>query len=445
MPPNQETPVNTFKKMALAAGLCAAGLAAQPAQAQSTDGYHTIQVIPVAVDTGSFAQRFNFRNPNSTGILVGITYLPGTGTSQATPISCTTQAVAAHADKAVVGLRTLCPALVAAGSQFGFLYMVEASSTNLPFAAFSRVANPQGNGFTVEAFPAHTFTSADSTVIGVRRAAATLFTPAYQTNCFVANDYTLSTQNDIATIYVRVYNSAGTQIGSTTQIDMLPGKMTRMLDVFNYVGAPAGDYDNARVTFEEAGTGEPGIISFCTTQESTTFGADFRIAKQEDGGLEANLFAGVGSHDIISSRDNSPSADILMNNGVAAISRPFTIPAGGSLANTHVIYFRNPDYISCEIINPTTGVRALTGYGLEMRMLDSDGVTAVAGGDDSTGWGLTFLGDKQQRGQGGNNRYTIEVEANGFNTLARPYRLHCQSGSGHTGADIVRYQDPDRF
>ena len=35
---------------------------AQMALAQSTDGYHAVQVFPIVVDSASFAQRFHFRS-----------------------------------------------------------------------------------------------------------------------------------------------------------------------------------------------------------------------------------------------------------------------------------------------------------------------------------------------------------------------------------------------
>jgi hypothetical protein len=444
--------VTTLKKLALALGLCAVGtLAAQSAFAQSTDGYHTMQVFPVVVDTGSFAQRFTFKNPNAVAIHIVPRYLPGTATATATAFTCPTITVNANAIKTFASLRDMCPAL-ALGSNFGFLSMYENDlALNLPFAAFSRVANPQGNGFSVEAFPAHTFTSADSVVAGVRRLAASGANPAFQTNCFVANMYEHGAQRGVTTsTYVTVRDSAGTQIGVTKDFPLAAGKLTRLSDIFASVDAPAGDYDNASVNFEEVGDDEPGLISFCTVQDNTSFGADFRIAKQEDGGATFAQFASVGSHDAHVSRNNSPSQDMPLSpafGGVTAITRTFSIPASaGSGANTHVMYFRNPDWIFCEIINPATGERALPAYGLEMRMLAEDGLTLIAGGGDKQGFGPVYLGDKTIRNAGSNTRYAIEVEDAGGNDLARPYRLHCQSGSGHTGGDIVRYNEAtDRF
>jgi hypothetical protein len=145
--------VNTLKYLVATVGagtLALAGL--QPAQAQSTDAYHSIQVFPVVVDSAAFAQRFIFRNPDAdTAVNIQPVYYPGTGTSQLAPIACPAFAVAANARKVFLSLREVCPAL-AAGSQFGYLYTYEGNDTNQPYAAFSRVSNPAGQGFSVEAF-----------------------------------------------------------------------------------------------------------------------------------------------------------------------------------------------------------------------------------------------------------------------------------------------------
>ena len=73
-------------------------------------------------------------------------------------------------------------------------------------------------------------------------------------------------------------------------------------------------------------------------------------------------------------------------------------------------------------------------------MLGPDGLV-VAGGNGETGWSDVYLGDKTDRNSGSNTRYRIEVEDSETNTgVARNYKLHCQSGSGHTLGDLIRYQ-----
>jgi hypothetical protein len=438
MPPNQETPVNTLKKLALAAGLCAAGFTSHDAFAQTTDGYHTIQIFPVVVDTASFTQRFTFRNSNATSITIQPRYYPAETTSQGTPFNCPSFAVAANTVVGFATLRAMCPAL-AGGSQFGFLRVYETHSANLPFAAYSRVSNAAGAGFSVEAFPANTFTSADAVAIGLRNLAASGGSPAYQTNCFIGNMSEHSATTGVSTnIGYTLYSSTGVSLGSGS-VNHTPGKMTRILDIFASVGA-VGNHDNAMIQFHETGTGEPGLITFCTVQDNTSFGADFRIAKQEEG--IDGPYAGIGSQDHLTTRDSYVGSDVKMPGDVSA--RTYAIPAGLS-RNTHVVYFRHPDWVSCEIINPSTGVRALSTYGLEMRMADAEGAL-VAGGDEIYGISTFFTGDKAAHNTGSNGRFTIEVESAGTNSANnRPYQLHCESGSGHTLGDMVKSGSSDVF
>ena len=437
--------MSNFKTLAMAALCLACAVGAGTAIAQSTDGYHAIQVFPVAVDSAAFAQRFTFRNPDATNaITLAVKYFPGTGTSQAAAITCPVVALPANGQAVFSSLRALCPAL-AAGSQFGFVYTNDSDATRKrPYAAYSRVSSAQGIGFSVEGFPAHTFTSADSVVTGARRIAAAGGAPAFQTNCFVGKMNNVSPILAISSdVLVTVRDSAGAILGATTTFSVAPGKLTRVLDVFAAVGAPAGDYNDARVSFEESGTGEPGILSFCTVQDNTSFGADFRIAKQERGFSQLSLTQTPAAQDEHVLRDSTIATDAPMS-GFSS-GRAFTIPATATGANTHVMYFRHPDYVQCEIIDPATSVRALLAYGLEMRMFGSDGVL-VAGGNNVTGFNSIYLGDKVQRNNGANTRYTIEVESTGANNNAKPYKLHCISGSGHTDGDILRYQEAiDRF
>ena len=237
-------------------------------------------------------------------------------------------------------------------------------------------------------------------------------------------------------VHYTLYNSSTTVIGQG-DLNLAPGAYVRLLDIFTAAGAAAGDYNDAQLKIEElnldTSLGEPGLISFCTVQDNTSFGADFRIAKQElgAGGLS---FPG----DVIGAQDNHVARETLVT--ADGVGRNFEIGTGAS-ANTHVIYFRHPDYVQCEVIDPNTGNRALAPYGLEMRMLDQDGLV-IAGGDNVTGWSDVYLGDKTDRNSGANTRYTIEVEDSQTNTgSVRAYKLHCQSGSGHTLGDIIRYKE----
>ena len=68
-------------------------VAARPALAQSTDAYHAIQVLPVVVDTASFAQRIHLRAAYPWDVTtLSVSYYPAQGTAQATaqatPLAC---------------------------------------------------------------------------------------------------------------------------------------------------------------------------------------------------------------------------------------------------------------------------------------------------------------------------------------------------------------------
>ena len=75
-----------------------------------------------------------------------------------------------------------------------------------------------------------------------------------------------------------------------------------------------------------------------------------------------------------------------------------------------------------------------------MRLLEQSVV--VAGGDGVTGFDSIYLGDKPARNNGASARYTVEVENSVPLAVDKPYRLHCQSGSGHTRGDIIEYNLP---
>lgn len=436
--------MNFLTKLLIAVALpTLMALGSPAANAQTTDGYHSYQVFPVVVDTSSFAQRFVFKNPSQFDITIRPRYFPESTTSQATPLTCPDFVITAFRSVTKTSLREICPAL-AAGSQFGFLHTSIAGGGFQLFAGFSRVSNPQGQGFSVETFSAATFTSAEVVVNGIRRLAATPSAPAFQTNCFVGMVNLLDSEDFLGTVNFKIFSSAGAKIGEGN-INTGTGKISRFLDIFSTGLAPAGDYNDAQVRFTYTGPNDPGVIAFCTVQDNTSFGADFRIAKQElSDGVQAFPGKTLGAQDITASRVVLVSEDSL--------GRPFEIDAGAS-ANTHVLYIRNPDSGFCTIIDPNTGVQALPSYGLEIRAIEGDTEDTTAGGNNSTtvpdagaGQG-NYFGDKGDGDEGANNRAVLEVESNEQNTgVVRPYKLFCRSGSGMNILDIIRYKEPvDRF
>ena len=410
------------------------------ALAQSTDGFHEIQVFPVVVDSTSFSQRFDFRAVSSSAGAATFypRYFPARGTTQLAPIDCPSFEVSFRS-VSFDGLRTLCPSL-AAGSQFGFLVIEQRGPLHLSFSGFSRVSNPAGAGFAVEAFPAHTFTSAISTVAGLSRKAAGAGAPAFQTNCFVGLMGEHEPAQAATKVLAGLLDSDSGEVGAPLVLDLLPGEMVRLLDVFAAVGAPAGDHEHitlvVRPVLSNPDVPRPGIVSFCTVQDNTSFGADFRISKQEYGILSSTDFgpAAYDGHVMRVSLTYSNAGGPIFSLGTASFQQ-----------NTHVFYFRHPDWVSCEIVDPSTYARMSPERGLEMRLLawDTNKFTPLAGGPVITGFDRIYLGDKRQRAEGFNTEYLLQVE----NYLAAPgsqvdidYALRCWSGSGHTRGDMITYR-----
>jgi hypothetical protein len=76
-------------------------------------------------------------------------------------------------------------------------------------------------------------------------------------------------------------DASGAQIGSTVSGSLNPFELFRYLDVFSAVGAAPGDYANVRAQFIRTSVDSQPLVGFCTVQDNTSFGADFRIAKTE--------------------------------------------------------------------------------------------------------------------------------------------------------------------
>ena len=422
-----------FLRPLLLAPVLACGAVPLVASAQTTDGFHRYLVFPVVVDTASFTQRFSLLGMQGGGN-VQVDYYPATGTTQATPIDCGLKDLSASP---FASLRALCPTL-AAGSQFGMLVLRGGPATSSRrLAGHSRVSNPQGQGFSVEAFPLHTFASAYAVATGLRRLAAGAGTPAFQTNCFVGHMPEFGTPSgSTTTVRVTIEKFDGSVIGSA-DVPVQPGQLTRLLDVFAATGAPAGDHPDAAARFAILSPlpAKAALVAFCTVQDNTSFGADFRIAKQEGGPLGV-----AGAKDDMARHVTYETASIKVGlpNGNFE-TQPFSIAAGDNV-NTHVFYFHNPDIIGCALYDPVMSAPIDSTYGLEMR-LSRDGAV-VAGGNDVTQFSNYYTKDKPEYLLSENGRYTLEVESNGSNNASvRAYALRCTSGAGHTRGEITRYRE----
>jgi hypothetical protein len=401
------------------------------AHAQSTDGYHAIQVFPLVVDTASFTQRFHFRAAGPwEPVDVTVHYYPARGTAQATPLDCPGYAIPVQGEKRFTSLRELCPALPA-GSAFGTL-IVRAQYQAL-FAAYSRVSNMTGAGFSVESFPAHTFTSSETVVTGLRRLAPAGASPAFQTNCFVGNLAELAPSEPLIDTKVDVHlvDAQGLILGRG-QVVVAPGQIVRLLDVFAWATAAPVDRDGVVAIFTPPWRSSAALLTYCTVQDNTSYSADFRIGKQE----------ATSSGDIPGAQDGIATRWTFIGREMAIDQETdgalLSIPAGAS-RNAHVFYFHHPDVVSCDLLEQWEYTTPAYGLELRLRVRDANGWQTLAGGNDAVGFHGVYLGDKSRHGNGANTAYVVEVESNGQNeAVDRPYILACTSGSGHTPGELVR-------
>jgi hypothetical protein len=234
-------------------------------------------ILPVVAETVSYTSEVVVRNPNSTSLTLNVKFYEALTSTTPGLRTCSQLTVAASQSKPFTVSAQCSP--LGAGSHHGMLVLEDAAAqqTNV-FFAFSRAQTPGGNGFSIEGFPIGAFSGAPADVIGLKRQAAA---PVYQTNCFVgalgeAVDYQIVLRDGMTN------NTIPTSHAITGHLSR--SQMTRILDVLvqDGVNAPAGDYLNYRANFTVTSAGAPAMVSFCTVQESTFFGADFRIAKSTD-------------------------------------------------------------------------------------------------------------------------------------------------------------------
>ena len=253
------------------------------AQAQTTAGSGTVMVLPLAANVPVYKTEVFVRNPNLAPITLNVRYYQA---NDADPPS---------------GLRTCQPLMVAAFQvanfqlvsqctlgnvdDFGMIILEDAAVPKVnPFFAYSRTQTTGGNGFSVEGFPAGNFSGAPADVIGLKRQAGA---PIYRSNCFIG------ALGEPVSYQMRLWQEGGTPtpidgLDGPVQGTLLPYEIVRILDIFGALGsphgvnAPAGDYFNVRANFSNTAGNNAAFIAFCTLEESTFGGADFRIAKSDD-------------------------------------------------------------------------------------------------------------------------------------------------------------------
>ena len=387
--------------------LAAASLAfTGTASAQSPNGFASIIHVPIAANTAIYQSTIFVHNPSGTATNVQINYNGATGTANAGTVDCGVHSIAAGRT-AEFDLATVCSL---AGSNFGSMRIWETDPGVKPIAVYSRAQALTGNGFSVEGFPIGNFANdvGASVAVGLRRQDAA---PVYQSNCFV------SSIGEAVTLDLSLFDGSNVQLGTTQVIAVGANDTTRLLDVFAAVGALAGDYSNVRAEFRQnaATVGNPSFSAFCTVQNSTSFDADFRIAKTVS--------------------PDDATLDYASNVNKDGLGNKLDIPPASK--QVFAMYLRHPDFVSCRI----------NGDGrpnAELRLLNPQG-TVVAGGDDINEFSEYFTGEKSTVNGGSNGRWTVEVGSrDGLGELADKFHVQCNSGNGAT-APLLIATLPDDF
>ena len=256
------------RPLTVAAALCAA-MASGAAFGQTAFGAATSVVCPDVASTSTFVGTMTLYNPNLNDVTVHVNYSDENQLPTAGPKVCNDIVIPANRSIqfTLADVCTLEP-----GNHFGMMVVSDAAGTN-PIVGYARTENNAGAGFSVEGFPIDNFATGQSNSVGLVQSSTA---PGYQTNCFVgalggAVTYDMKLVDD----------ASGAQIGNTVSGSLNPFELFRYLDVFSAVGAPPGDYANVRAQFIRTSVDSQPLVGFCTVQDNTSFGADFRIAKTE--------------------------------------------------------------------------------------------------------------------------------------------------------------------
>lgn len=214
--------------------------------------------------------------------------------------------------------------------------------------------------------------------------------------------------------------STGGVLGTPFTVNLPANQMVRLFDIF---GSTAGNYSNGVVRVTTTGIGPspqtfPGAIAYCTLQNNVQFDADFRIAKARP------VF------------DNQVSRLWAENIDEAGIN--FQLGIFPNERSRHVVYFKHPDVVQCDILN---GAGGPPPAGLEIRLYDPEG-NLRAGGPGVQSFSDVSTGNKGQHGQPGvvmgvNGKWMVDVQASSSALNGVMYAIRCQSGSGHGGFEWI--------
>lgn len=415
----------SLQVLASAALLCMA----TPTFASTTAGAATVQVIPVVAQTGSYESEIFVRNPNDSALQINVKFYEAQNSTTPGQRSCSPLTLSAQQTVAFK-LGTQCA--LGAGSHFGMLILENADAEKTRFFyAYNRTQTPGGNGFSVESFPIGNFSGAASGANGLKRQAAA---PVYQSNCFVG------ALGEPVDYVIRLWDANNNQLGNDVTGSLQPYQMVRYLDIFSAAGlGTTNDYSVVRATFDNTNAGDPAYVAFCTVQESTFFGADFRIAKSSDALDNAKRR--------VTCYSQSPCGTEITGAGATALPDSAT-------KYIHQVIVSAPDYIKCELVSSQVanlemrvrGPGDTFAAGLFTLPAGYTGPPYTVGGNNQTSIYI-FTGHRNQFNGGTSTRLFIDVsyrEGSGAATFPLAYGITCYAGNGIT-VPWVRASTTDDF
>jgi hypothetical protein len=387
---------------ALVAGLCSGS-----ALAVTSAGSGSTIVIPVTASTGSYTSEVSVFYPgpfsgSGTSMTINVLYYEANGQASPGPKPCTPLSINAGETKSFL-LASQCT--LGTGGHFGLLVLQDAAAEKVNyFFAFNRTESVGNHiGFSIEGFPIGNFSGQTANVSGIKRVAAA---PGFQTNCFVGS------LGESVDYQIDLRDSAGNPLGVSVNDTLGPWQLTRYLDIFGAVGAAPGDYVNARARFSVTNPSAlPALIGFCTVQDQTLTGADFRIAKSRDA-------VDNGQRRVSCRAGNSDCTDVGAS--------PFQI-TDVTRKDGYRLLVHSPDFVKCTIL----GSQAAS---LELALLPigsfNPGGTVLAGGTGQHSF-YYDTGPRSTQNNGIDEFFNLEVQT----IAAAPagtydYSIRCDSGNG---------------
>lgn len=373
------------------------------AHAQSTAAAGSVVVVPAVAATASYSTEVIVRNPNSSAMTVNVSFYEAIESGSPGLHSCTPLSIPAN-EPVPFTLATQCA--LGGGGHFGMVVLEDAGTPQThPFFAYSRAQTPGGNGFSVEGFPIGAFSGAVADVDGLKRQASS---PTYQSNCFIG------ALSEGFSYQITLWDATNHLVGLPITGTLAPFQNSRKLDVFAVAGAAAGDHAHVRANFSITSGGAPAMLAFCTVQESTFFGADFRIAKSIDALNDGQRrVACIGQDDC--------------NGTAVSATQPETV-ADATLRNVYSMIVTQPDFLRCDIV---AAAGDLPNLKMRLRFPGDPFSSTVVPGSSGAQSFYIFTGGRNAVNNGVASRWFIDVEtATNSTSVPIDFGVNCKSGNG---------------